>query len=149
MESLDAFLQSAHRGLHHPSERARLAAILGRWTAAWRGKQRTFDLSLSLHGAFLHFNQLMDGTWVQAFTFVATKREGVCLRGPDPDRTRKAHKLRHNPLDPAALDALFDAWSRHPEARPAGHAVEFFLEETPDDTWQTCLEEALACLGKG
>lgn len=149
MESLDTFLQSAHRCLHHASERARLAAILGRWTAAWKGKQRTFDLSLSLHGAFLHFNQLMDGTWVQAFTFVATRREGVCLRGPDPDRTRKAHKLRHHPLDPAALDALFEAWSQHPEARPAGHAVEFFLEETPDDTWAACLEDVLACLGKG
>ncbi len=126
----------------------RLSGILGRWTGAWRGPNRVLDLSLSQHGAFLHFNQLMDGTWVQAFTFVATKREGLCLRGPDPDRTRKAHKLRRHPLDAAPLDALFEAWSAHPEARPAGHAVEFFLEETPDETYEACLAEALDCLGR-
>ena len=143
----EQFLAAAQRGLHHPSERARLAAILARWTGQWRGRHRVLDLSLSLHGAFLHFNQLMDGKWVQAFTFVATKREGVCLRGPDPDRTRKAHKFRRNPLDAAPLEALFEAWSRHPEARPAGHAVEFFLEETPDEVWEACLTEAMGCLG--
>ena len=148
MEPLEPFLNAAQRVLHHPSERARLAAILTRWAGQWRGKHRILDTSQSLHGVFLHFNQLMEGKWVQAFTFVATRREGVCLRGPDPDRTRKSHKLRRNPLDAAPLDALFDAWSLHPEARPAGHAVEFFLEETPDDVWEACLAEALACLGK-
>ena len=153
MESLDPnltveqFLAAAQRGLHHPSERARLAAILSRWAGHWRGRHRVLDLSLSLHGAFLHFNQLMDGKWVQAFTFVATRREGVCLRGPDPDRVRKAHKYRRNPLDAAPLDALYEAWSLHPEARPAGHAVEFFLEETPDEVWEACLAEAMGCLG--
>ncbi len=147
LQMTEAFLAAAQRGVRHPSERERLAAILGRWSGQWKGKQRVLDLSLSLHGAFLHFNQLMDGKWVQAFTFVATKREGVCLRGPDPDRARKAHKLRRNRLDAAPLDALFEAWSLHPEARPAGHAVEFFLEETPDEVWDACLAEALACLG--
>lgn len=147
IQTTEQFLASAQRGLHHPSERARLAAILAKWTGRWQGKHRVLDLSLSLHGAFLHFNQLMDGKWVQAFTFVATKREGVCLRGPDLDRARKAHKYRRNPLDAAPLDALFDAWSQHPEARPAGNAVEFFLEETPDDVWDACLAEALAHLG--
>lgn len=147
METLDTFLQSARRCLHHPSERARAEVLLVRWTGAWRGKHRVLDLSLSHHGAFLHFNQLMEGKWVQAFTFVATKREGLCLRGPDPDRTRKAHKLRRNPLDAAPLDALFEAWSAHPEARPAGHAVEFFLEETPDEVYEACLGDVLACLG--
>ena len=148
MESpeLDQFLSSAQRGLHHPTERVRLAAILSRWIDRWQGKHRTLDLSLSIHGAFLHFNQLLDGKWVQAFTFVATKREGVCLRGPEPDRARKSHKYRRNPLNAAPLDALFEAWSQHPEARPAGHAVEFFLEETPDDVWDACLAEALECL---
>jgi len=84
---------------------------------------------------------------VQAFTFVATRREGVCLRGPEPDRVRKSHKLRRNPLNAAPLDTLFEAWSLHPEARPAGHAVEFFLEETPDDVWAACLAEVLQHLG--
>lgn len=148
MESIEPFLNAAQRVLHHPSERARLSTILTRWADSWRGKQRVLDLSQSLHGVFLHFNQLMDGKWVQAFTFVATRREGVCLRGPDPDRARKAHRLRHHPLDAAPLDALFEAWSAHPEARPAGHAVEFFLEETPDEVWDACLGEVLAHLGK-
>lgn len=147
MEQLDDFLPYAQRCLKHPSERARLAAILTQWTDRWRGKHRLFDLSRSHNGAFLHFNQLMGGRWVQAFTFVATLREGVCLRGPDVDRARKSHKFRNNPLDSTALDALFEAWSLHPEARPAGHAVEFFLEETPDEVWAECLAEALAHLG--
>ncbi len=147
VEQLDEFLPYAQGCLRHPSERARLAAILAQWVDRWQGKHRVFEYSRSHHGAFLHFNQLMEGKWVQAFTFVATRREGVCLRGPEPDRVRKAHKFRHNPLDPAPLDALFEAWSLHPEARPAGHAVEFFLEETPDEVWAACLAEALTHLG--
>lgn len=147
MELLEEFLPYAKGCLKHPSERARLEAILVQWVGKWRGKQRVLDYARSHHGAFLHFNQFMDGKWVQAFTFVATKREGVSLRGPEPDRTRKAHKYRHNPLDTASLDALFEAWSLHPEARPAGHAVEFFLEETPDDVWAACLAEVLKHLG--
>lgn len=147
MEQLDDFLPYAQGCLRHPSERARLEAILLRWAGSWRGRNRVLDASRSHHGAYLHFNQLMDGKWVQAFTFVATRREGVCLRGPEPDRVRKSHKLRHNPLDPAPLDAVFEAWSAHPEARPAGHAVEFFVEETPDEVWDACLAEALRHLG--
>ena len=114
MELLEEFLPYAKGCLKHVSERARLEVILGQWAAKWTGKQRLFDYSRSHHGAFLHFNQLMGGKWVQAFTFVATRREGVCLRGPEPDRDRKAHKFRHNPLDAAPLDALFEAWSLHP-----------------------------------
>ena len=148
LDLLDEFLPYAQGCLKHPSERARLATVLLVWTARWKGKQRTFDYSRSHHGAFLHFNQFMEGKWVQAFTFVATKREGVCLRGPEPDRVRKAHKYRHNPLNAAPLDSLFETWSLHPEARPAGHAVEFFLEETPDDVWAACLAEVLTCLGQ-
>ena len=148
MELLEEFLPYAKGCLKHVSERARLEVILGQWASKWTGKQRLFDYSRSHHGAFLHFNQLMGGKWVQAFTFVATRREGVCLRGPEPDRDRKAHKFRHNPLDAAPLDALFEAWSLHPEARPCGHAVEFFLEETPDDVWAACLAEVLVHLGK-
>lgn len=147
MDLLDEFLPYAQGCLKHPSERARLAAILARWVGAWRGKQRVLDYSRSHHGAFLHFNQFMGGKWVQVFTFVATRREGVCLRGPDPDRIRKSHKYRHNPLDAAPLEALFEAWSLHPEARPAGHAVEFFLEETPEEVWTACLAEVVVHLG--
>lgn len=147
MDLLDEFLPYAQGCLKHPSERVRLVAVLTQWTAKWKGKSRAFDYSRSHHGGFLHFNQFMAGKWVQAFTFVATKREGVCLRGPEPDRGRKAHKHRHNPLDSAPLDALFEAWSVHPEARPAGHAVEFFLEETPDEVWAACLAEVFTSLG--
>ncbi len=148
MDLLDDFLPYAQGCLKHPSERIRLAALLSQWTAKWRGKNRTLDYSRSLHGAFLHFNQLLDGKWVKAFTFVATRREGVCLRGPDVDRARKSHKFRHNPLNSAPLDALFEAWSLHPEARPAGHAVEFFMEETPDEVWAVCLAEVIVHLGQ-
>ena len=88
LDLLDEFLPYAQGCLKHPSERARLVTVLTLWTAKWKGKQRTFDYSRSHHGAFLHFNQFMEGKWVQAFTFVATKREGVCLRGPEPDRVR-------------------------------------------------------------
>lgn len=148
MDLLDEFLPYAQGCLKHPSERVRLEAIVTHWGSRWQGKHRIFDYSRSHHGAFLHFNQLIDGKWVQAFTFVATKREGVCLRGPDVDRARKSHKFRHNPLNTASLDALFEAWSLHPEARPAGHAVEFFLEETPDEVWAACLAEVMVHLGK-
>jgi hypothetical protein len=149
LELLEEFLPYAQGCLKHPAERQRLAAILTQWVGQWRGKQRVLDYSRSHHGAFLHFNQLLGGKWVQAFTFIATPREGVCLRGPDSDRARKSHKYRNNPLDPASLDALFEAWSLHPEARPAGHAVEFFIEETPDETWAACLAEVLLHLGRG
>ncbi len=147
MDPIEEFLLAAQRCLHHPSERARLAVILPHWASRWRGKSRLLDLSVSHHGSFLHFNQLIDGKWAQAFTFVATRREGVCLRGPEPDRIRKSHKLRRNKLNAAPLDALFEAWSLHPEARPAGHAVEFFLEETPDEVWEACLAEVITHLG--
>ena len=67
--------------------------------------------------------------------------------GPSPTARGNPTSSGHNPLDAAPLDALFEAWSLHPEARPAGHAVEFFLDETPDETWAACLAEVLAHLG--
>ena len=70
------------------------------------------------------------------------------MRGPDPDRMRKSHKLRRHKLDREPLDKVFDAWSSHPEARPAGNAVELYLEEVPDEVWEACLLEALEALGK-
>ena len=94
----------------------------------------------------MRFNQLIGSVWCHVFAFHAVPREGLSLRGPDTDRTRKSHKLRNNRLDSSSLDALFDAWSAHPEAHPAGNAVEFWLEETPDEVWDACLEEALGCL---
>jgi hypothetical protein len=140
---LEDFLLVAERCVRSKHDRARLVRLLETWGAAWTGKHRLLNLTASNHGAFLHFTQLIGSHWMQAFTFHATHKDGVRLKGPDPDRGRKSHKHRSQPLDPAKLDALFDAWSAHPEARPAGHAVEFYLEETPDETWQACLEEVL------
>lgn len=128
-------------------ERERASAVLETWVGAWKGKHRVVNLTRSNHGAFLHFAQFMDNAWVQAFTFIASRKEGVSLRGPDPDRLRRAHKLRRNRIDSGPLDRLYEAWSAHPEARPAGHAVEFFLHETPDETWAACLKETQDCLG--
>ncbi len=95
----------------------------------------------------MHFNQLIGSTWVQAFGFHADPKHGLIMRGPDTDRERKSHYLRGNRLDKAALDALFTAWSAHPEGRPAGLAVEFLLDETADDTWDACLQEVIQHLG--
>lgn len=145
---LDDFLITARASLRQPSDKVRAETLLLRWAAAWRGKHRTLSATHSNHGSYLHFNQLMEGgIWSHAFSFHAAHHHGLSLRGPDPDRSRKAHKLRRHRLDSSPLDALFDAWSAHPEAHPAGHAVEFFLIETPDETWDSCLRELLACLG--
>ncbi|HJV22282.1 MAG TPA: hypothetical protein VJ570_06285 [Holophagaceae bacterium] len=143
---LEDYLALAARQVPHPRDRERFIRLVTRWASQWTGKSRKLEVTASHHGTFLHFNQLIGTHWMQAFTFEATKRHGVFLKGPDPDRGRKSHKLRSNPLDPSTLDALFDAWSAHPEGRPAGKAMEFFLEETPDETWEACLQEALACL---
>ncbi len=118
-----------------------------RWIARWQGPKRSLSLTRSNHGFYLHFNQLIGSVWVQAFGFHADPRTGLAMRGPDTDRTRKSHKYRSNKLDSTDLDALFKAWSAHPEARPAGHAVEFLLVETSDETWEACLQEALKHLG--
>ncbi|MBI4913265.1 MAG: hypothetical protein HY823_11045 [Acidobacteria bacterium] len=147
MESLDAFLPFGHQALRHPAERRRLDAILLRWATAWQGPRRTLEFTRSHHGAYLHFNQLIGRTWCQVCTFHAVPRQGVALRGPDPDRMRKSHKLRRIPLDRSSLDAVFEAWSAHPEARPAGLAVELHLAEAPDEVWEAFLLEALRALG--
>ena len=144
-EALEAFWGVAFPILAR-QERERASAILEAWVAAWKGKHRVLNLTRSNHGAFLHFAQFMDNAWVQAFTFIADRKHGVSLRGPDPDRLRRAHKLRRHRVDSGPLDQLFEAWSAHPEARPAGHAVEFFIHETPDETWEACLKETQACL---
>lgn len=146
MEQLQEFLDAVLHHLHPASERQRAEALLSRWAAAWQGPTRMLTATRSIHGTFLHFGQRFEGVWSQAFGFRYTPRHGLALRGPDPDRARKAHKLRAHKLDRAPLDNLFEAWSLHPEAHPAGNAVEFLFDETPDATWEACLAEALGCL---
>ena len=146
METLDTFLAAASASLKHPQSRLRAQAILSRWATAWQGPTRTLEQTKSNHGTYLHFNQLIGTVWCHVFMFHAVTREGLFLRGPDTDRTRKSHKHRSNKLDSKGLNALFDAWSAHPEAHPAGNAVEFILEEVPDEVWEACLQEALTCL---
>ncbi len=146
MEALDSFLPFAHGALRHGSERRRAETILLRWATAWQGPDRALEFTRSHHGAYLHFNQRVGTTWCQVCTFHAAPRQGLSLRGPDPDRMRKSHKLRRHPLDRSGLDQVFDAWSAHPEARPAGNAVELVLVEVPDDVWEACLQEALQAL---
>ena len=146
MQPCEDFLDFAAAALKRPQARDRASAILSRWAAAWQGPRRNLEGTCSNHGAFLHFNQKIGDTWCHVFSFHASRQEGLLLRGPDPDRGRKSHKLRSHKLDTEALDALFDAWAAHPEARPAGKAVEFDLDETPDEVWAACLEEALGLL---
>jgi hypothetical protein len=143
LEILDTFLAETTSVLKRSQSRARAEALLSRWAMAWQGPTRILEHTRSNHGSCLRFNQRIGTVWCHAFAFHVVPREGLCLRGPDTDRTRKSHKLRSNRLDATGLDALFEAWSAHPEARPAGNAVEFWLDETPDDTWETCLQEAL------
>lgn len=144
---VETFIAAAQRGGRHASERARAEALIRRWTAAWQGPKRNLTLTRSNHGWYLHFNQLLGRTWVQAFGFHADQRRGLLMRGPDTDRERKAHYLSAERLDKGPLDGLFEAWRVHPEARPAGLAVEFLLSETADETWEACLQEALQFLG--
>jgi hypothetical protein len=146
LEILDTFLAEASASIRRPQSRARAIAILTRWATAWQGPSRTLEQTRSIHGSCLHFNQLIGSVWCHAFAFHAVPRDGLFLRGPDTDRTRKSHKLRSNRLDSTGLDALFTAWSARPEAHPAGNAVEFWLEEVPDEVWEASLQEALECL---
>jgi hypothetical protein len=143
LEDVNFFFAKAQGSLKHPQDRKRAEAILLRWTSLWTGPRRAIACTYSNHGAFLHFDQLIGTTWSHVFTFHAAPRHGLSLKGPDPDRMRKSHKFRANPLDRSGLDGLFAAWAAHPEARPAGNAVEFFLEEASDDVWEACLQEAL------
>jgi hypothetical protein len=124
-------------------ERARAQALLDRWSALWPGPKRNITCTFSNHGAFLHFNQMIGSTWSHVFTFHAAPRHGLSMRGPDTDRVRKAHKHRDTPLDRQGLDEVFTAWSAHPEARPAGNAIELYLEEAADEVWEACLQEVL------
>lgn len=146
MEEFDLFLAKALASLKHPQERKRAAALLTRWCALWPGLKRNITCTFSNHGGFLHFNQLIGTTWSQVFSFHAAPRHGLSMKGPDTDRARKAHKLRSHPMDRSGLDAVFEAWSAHPEARPAGNAIELFLVETPDEVWEACLQDVLRLL---
>lgn len=148
MEIVESFLAHAKGAFRRPDDRRRAEKILLRWAAAWQGRSRNLTQTSSNHGTYLHFNQLIGGIWCRAFIFHAAPRRGFGLRGPDTDRTRKSHKLRANRLDSSSLDALFEAWSAHPEARPAGNAVELLLEEAHDDVWESFLQEALRCLSE-
>jgi len=147
LEDVNFFFAKAHAALKHPQERKRAEALLLRWTSMWTGPRRNLTVTHSIHGTFLHFDQQIGVTWAHAFTFHAAPRHGLSLKGPDPDRIRKAHKHRDYRLDRTGLDAVFDAWSLHPEARPAGNAVEFLLDEASDEVWEACLQEALTLLG--
>jgi len=146
LEILEPFLDAARASLRHAQDRQRAEALLLRWAAAWQGPNRKLTVTSSNHGAYLHFDQRVGTVWTQVFSFRAAAQQGLSMRGPDPDRVRKSHKHRSNKLDRHPLDALFDAWSAHGEAHPANNAVEFYLVETPDETWAACLQEALDCL---
>jgi len=146
LEELELFVAKAQSCLKHAQERQRAEAILNRWAALWTGPKRALAATYSNHGAFLHFDQLIGHTWAHVFTFHAAPRHGLSMKGPDTDRIRKSHKLRANPIDRTGLDAVFDAWSARPEARPAGNAVEFLLSETSDETWEGCLQDVLTRL---
>ena len=143
---MEFFLNSAKGAIRHSADQKRAEAILLRWVSAWQGQGRSLTGTNSNHGAYLHFNQNIGGTWCKAFSFHAEPKHGLSLRGPDTDRGRKSHRLRSDRLDPESLDRLFEAWSGHPEARPAGRAVELFIYEAHDDVWESFLQHALACL---
>lgn len=146
VEILEAFAERAQAALRFQTDRARAKALLFRWGTAWQGSTRSLTLTRSLHGTYLHFNQLIGKVWCQVFSFHAAPRQGLTMRGPDSDRARKSHKHRDNRLDASGLDALFAAWSAHPETRPAGIAVEADLLEVPDETWEAMLQETLKIL---
>lgn len=148
MKNIETFLDLAKKSIKWPNEKTRAETILTKWAAAWQGTSRNLTLTRSIHGSYLHFNQLIGGTWCKAFTFHACRKHGISLRGPDTDRTRKSHKLRANPLDTRQLDKLFETWQKHPETHPAGNAVELFFDEAPDHVWDAFLQEALACLNE-
>ena len=145
-QTVESFLGLAAKALKRASDMKRAEIILTRWASAWQGSNRDLLLTNSNHGPYLHFNQMIGGIWCKVFTFHASPRQGLRLRGPDTDRGRKSHKFRANRLDSRHLDALFDAWSLHPEARAAGNAVVLVLEEAHDDVWEKFLQEALSCL---
>jgi hypothetical protein len=146
LEEFELFLAKALSAVKHAQEKKRAQEILLRWSSVWPNPKRNITCSFSNHGAFLHFNQLIGTTWSQVFTFHAAPRHGLSMRGPDPDRERKSHKDRDRRLDRSGLDQVFEAWSAHPEARPAGKAIELYLDEAADDVWESCLQDVLRLL---
>ncbi len=143
MEYLDLFIKKTITSVKYAQEKKRAIALLTRWSTLWPNSKRNITYTSSNHGAFLHFNQLIDTTWSNVLTFRTSKKYGLSMKGPDVDRIRKSHKYRNNPIDRTDLDAIFISWSAHPEAHPAGNAVEFYLDETPDEVWEACLQELL------
>jgi hypothetical protein len=148
LDIVESFLNSSKGGFKRMADRARAELVLMRWAAAWQSPSRSLTQTNSNHGPYLQFNQFIAGMWCKVFAFHISSRQGLTLRGPDTDRARKSHKLRGNRLDPKPLDDLFGAWSMHPEARPAGNAVELLLSEAHDDVWESLLQEALSCLNE-
>jgi len=146
LEDLNLFVAKAIASLKFARERQRAEALLTRWSTLWPGPKRNITCTFSNHGAFLHFNQLIGSTWSHVFVFHAAPKHGLSMRGPDSDRSRKAHKHRDTPLDRTGLDAVFAAWSAHPETRPAGNAIELYLDEAPDEVWEACLQEVMTLL---
>jgi hypothetical protein len=143
LDDLSEFLVKAQAALKHPQDKKRAEALLTRWSAMWPSPKRNITCTFSNHGAYLHFNQMIGSTWSKVFTFHAAPRHGLSMKGPDPDRLRKSHKHRDQPMDRRGLDEIYAAWSAHPEARPAGNAIELYLEEAADDVWEACLQEVL------
>jgi len=149
LEIVESFLEAAKGAFRRTDGRKRAEIILTRWASVRQGPCRSLTGTASSHGAYLHFNQFIGGIWCKVFTFRASPRQGLSLRGPDTDRVRKSHKLRANRLDTKSLDKLFENWSLHPEAHPAGNAVELFMDEAHDEVWEAFLQEALTCLNEG
>jgi hypothetical protein len=146
-ESIDDFFISVRAHIKNASDRERAIQVIEMWRAAWVGKNKSITATHSGHGSFLHFNLFLSNQWCHAFVFRSVPRQGMSLRGPDPDRMRRSHKMKANPLDRKPLDQLFEDWSQHPEGRPAGNAIEFFIDETPDSVWTACLQAVRVRLG--
>lgn len=145
-ENIDDFLITMRSHIKNGTDQARGQAIVQRWQSQWIGKHKSITATHSNHGSYLHFNIFLSNQWCHGFLFRSIPKKGFSLRGPDPDRTRRSHKLKSNRLDSTPLDLLFEDWQSIPHSHAAGNAVEFFLEETPDDIWETCLQAALVRL---
>ena len=146
LEDLEQFLAKVAASSMHFDNKKRAMAIITKWSDSWTGSKCSITYTFSNHGAFLRFNQLIGSVWSHVFVFHISSKHSLVMRGPDTDRIRKSHKHKDNPIDRSKLDAVFTAWSMHPEAKPAGNAVEFYLEETPDEVWEVALQELLTLI---
>lgn len=146
LEGLEQFLAKVVTSSMHLANKKRAITILTKWSNSWIGPKCSITYTFSNHGAFLRFNQLIGSVWSHVFIFHISNKHSLVMRGPDTDRIRKSHKHKDNPIDRSKLDAVFTAWSMHPEAKSAGNAVEFYLEETPDEVWEVVLQELLTLI---